>query len=291
MTNEGMISLLKSDIMTINHCLADVTKNYVKIGQILSETKKREIIEKTNYKGYKNISEFALSEFGFEKSKTYNLISVYEKFFLDKNYEQYKCFNYSQLVYMLSMTDEQLKSCIFSMTVREIKEIKLSTRVESETVANTQNVQKNNVIEGIFPDKKIDEEPEQKQNTIIVTELPKLESVENKTITIEVKSEQNNDFVTNNEDTELIVLKKAYEDLHSQYFDVKNQLLNSQNKVRELLKNIDACNDVLDYVHSALYNINNPIQNDDIDNLCSALYDFIKHNKLPEKLNFYKNVI
>lgn len=297
MTNEGMLSLLTSDIMKINHCLKNITDNYTIIGQLLSETKRRETIEKTNYKGYKNIAEFALAEFGFEKSKTYNLITVYEKFFRNKQDNPYKNYQFSNLVLMLSMTDEQINKCDSTMTNKQIKEIKcnFSMRMESETVASTQNVLKNNVIEGVFPDKKDSEEPEQKQNTIIVTELPKPEKMENKTITIEVKSEQNNDFVTLS-DIEKIRL------LSEEITDLKVSIMFKDSEIRKLQDNMqiqctmskkqsEKDSDMINFIYDELYNINNPIQNDKIEMLLNQIHNYTKNNALPQKINFMQNVI
>lgn len=299
MTNEGMLSLLTSDIMKINACLKNVTDNYVTIGQILSETKRRETIEKTHFKGYKNIAEFALDEFGFERTTTYNLIAVYEKFFRNQKENLYKNFKYTHLVYMLTMTEEQLQKCNFQMTVREIKEIKLSldkssNRLDAETVANTENKLINNVIEGVFPDKKFDEEPEQKQNTIIITELPKPERVENKTITIEVKSEQNNDFVTSLEQLPEDFFKQKYIDLQDKNLKYEVQIHNLEKKVNDLESELEKKSDflkehfsVLNYVYEQLSILN--IKS--TEKLKEELYDFIKFKKLPSKLDFYKNVI
>lgn len=298
MTNEGMLSLLKQDIMTINACLKHVTDNYVKIGQILSETKRRETIEKTHYKGYKNIAEFALDEFGFEKTTTYNLIAVYEKFFRNNNDEQYKYFKYTHLVYMLTMTDEQLQKCDFQMTVREIKEIKLSlnnfsNRLESETVANTQNVLKNNIIDGVFPDKIEEEKTEEKVNTIIISELPQAEKKENKTITIEVKSE-NNDFVTSLEQLPEDFFKQKYIDLQDKNLKYEVQIHNLEKKVNDLESELEKKSDflkehfsVLNYVYEQLSILN--IKS--TEKLKEELYLFNAEGKLPSKINFMQNVI
>lgn len=292
MTNEGMLSLLTSDIFQINACLKNITDNYVIIGKILSETKRRETIEKTNFKGYKNIAEFALAEFGFEKTKTYNLISVYEKFFMNNKNPEYKNFKFTHLRYMLNMTDEQLQKCNFQMTVKEIKEIivnknDFSARAESEDIANTQNMLKNNVIEGVFPDKKVDEEPEQKQNTIIVTELPKPERMENKTITIEVKSEQNNDFVTSSE----IDYRELYLMESAKNVDLNMNILDEKNKTKKVQQQLDNCKSMLNYIYDSLYFIHEDTQNENIHQLSIETNNFIFKSLLPEKIHFMKNVI
>ncbi len=54
---------------------------------------------------------------------------------------------------------------------------------------------------------------------------------------------------------------------------------------------ISTYKEILDYFHSELYNINNPIQNDKIDKLCCEVYDFIHNNKMPKKVQFMKEVI
>jgi len=313
MTNESLLAILKDDIVKINSCLTNVSVNYYKIGEILYYTQKRQSIETTNYKGYKNISEFALSEFGFEKTKTYNLIAVYEKFFLNNHNSEYKHYKFTNLVLMLNMTEEQFKLCDFQMTTRQIKEIKAnlyknSVRTESESIENTENTKNNNVISGVFPEKK-------EEKTIIVSEMPKMQIQEIKTIITEAAiMKQNDDFVTNDNikmvklndefscyfdyeyhyNLQLSLnkkLEKKLSDSEYQYNLQSNINKQLEKQIKDLKQYIVDDLAVLNYFHEELYNINNPIQNENIDSLCSKIYDYLKSNKMPDKVRFMKEVV
>ncbi len=295
MTNE----LLQAYTERIKRYNCDIKNFYIDIAMNLFEIQESNFLDGTEYK---SIKDYALSEFGYESSWTYELINIYKKFFFEERKKKqgiltYGKYSITQLKYMLNMSDEQIGQCNPNMTVKQIKELKIkkSTRVDSVDIENTQNVLKNNVIEGVFPDKKVDEEPEQKQNTIIVTELPKPERMENKTITIEVKSEQNNDFVTLS-DIEKIRL------LSEEITDLKVSIMFKDSEIRKLQDNMqiqctmskkqsEKDSDMINFIYDELYNINNPIQNDKIEMLLNQIHNYTKNNALPQKINFMQNVI
>ncbi|KAF5033326.1 hypothetical protein DSECCO2_607910 [anaerobic digester metagenome] len=295
MTNE----LLQGYTDRIKKYEIDNKNNFIMIGMNLAEIQNMNLLANSQYK---NIKEYAKDEFGYESTTTYNLINVYVKFFQDeylvkKRTFTYAEFTYTQLTVMLNMNDEQLILCKSNMTVKQIKELrfKKSNRLDSETLENTELSKNDNVITGVFPDKKDSDETEQKQNTIIVTELPKPERVENKTITIEVKSEQNNDFVTLS-DIEKIRL------LSEEITDLKVSIMFKDSEIRKLQDNMhiqctmskkqsEKDTDMINFIYDELYNINNPIQNDKIEMLLNQIHNYTKNNALPQKINFMQNVI
>lgn len=293
MNNETIIKELKQEIFKINACLTGISKNYYTIAAKLYNIKSKFYIEQTQYKGYKNISDLAENEFGFDKTKTYNLIAIHEKFFLNRPNSPYDIYKISQLIEMLSMSDEQISKCNPDMKVMELREFKndFSRIREKESIENTELLEKNNVIEGVFPDKK-DEPEEQKTTTIIVTELPKPEPKENKTITIDVKTEneQNNSFVQ----------KDLYQDLYEKEHDKNVQLqlenVGLKNRVRLLEEKSKDKEMIINYLDNNLKSFYSKFKDTDFDvkpikKLIDEITNFIVGSKLPEKLNFFKNVV
>lgn len=291
-------SKILESIIKINRCLTGITKNYFIIAEELYHLKNGEAIENTNYKGYKNISELAESEFGFSKSKTYDLIAIYDKFFINKPVGFFNNYKYGQLRHMISMTDEQLQICKEEMTVKEIIDIKnnFSTRVEKESIANAELTKNNNVIEGIFPEKKEEKAPEEKVTTIIVTELPKEPVRENKTITVELKKEQNDDYATNDEKIE--TWEALYYDEHDKNVKLQLEIVSYKNKIRLLEeKNKKTEENYFDIRNMYNYCVNKLYDSIDIEKfekvkkLYCEMKSFSNSGKLPEKLHFMKNVI
>ncbi len=270
----------------------DNVKNYISIGMNLSEIQEMNMLEGSEYI---NIKQYALDEFGFESSKTYNLINVYNKFFKPDNYgsvsKKYFDYTFSQLVYMLSMTDEQLHLCNASMTVKQIKEVKIkkSTRVDSESIENAENLKNQipgqNVISGIFPGK-IENEVEEKQETIIVSSLPQEEKKPETKIIVEVKqTEQNDSFVP---------IESKEEFYKNHYYEALNEIKALKETNLGLIKNnkflahsLDEKYNVIQYIYNEFKSLNLK----STEKLLNEINSFLVDNKLPEKLNFIENVI
>ncbi len=108
--------------------IVNIAGSFLYIGFLLWECQTQKIYLE---RGYKNIYEYALSELGFKKSSTYNFINVCLRFSeysgaspsyrLSLTYSKY---SYSQLVELLSLTDEKISSVTPDMTVKEIKQMK-----------------------------------------------------------------------------------------------------------------------------------------------------------------------
>lgn len=325
MSNENeIIDFINADIKVIKQYDRDIKNTYIYIARRLHELKESNYIEQINFKGYKNIYDFALSEFGYEASKVRYLIAIYLRFFNDfetvtgdyvsvvgvkQNFQFYKYnkFSISQLRYMCEMDEEQLKKCKPEMTVKEIIEIKLNfgTRVPGNSVETQGNIQNEsnekpvqNIISGIFPEKS-EVQPEEKVTTIIVSELPKEERKENKTITIDLKTEQNGSFGTNiiDENQEDYYKKKyhealeANEKLKNEYKNLENIISNEQVKNKNLREDLHLVNQVIKYFDEEFYKVVSVFYNEKLQILYKEFSDFYKVRKLPEKVNFFKNVI
>lgn len=266
-------------------------KNYVYIGMNLSEIQSMNMLQDTQYK---NIKEYALDQFGYESTKTYDLINVYNKFFKAEQpgsmNKKYFDFTFSQLTLMLSMNEEQISLCQSNMTFREIKDLKYkkSVRTDSQTIDNTELLKNNNIINGIFSDKE-----EEKTTTLIVTELPQEQPKENKSVTIEVKTdhlenEQNNYFVP------IESKEQFYKNSYLKSLEENDRLQNlvkSDNKEKSILREkILTYEELINYINLKLCDLKTS-GNLEIIKLYDEVLQFKLNKRLPDKVNFFKNVI
>ena len=151
--------LVEADIKAIKRYDVDINKTYAFIARRLYELKESEYFRNANYKGYKDIYDLALNEFGYQREKVRYLIEIYLKFFYEKFDNYYKNFSISQLKYMARMSEDKLEKCNPDMTIREIKSILIenTTCVGHESIENSTSenaVSQEKVINGIFPDEK-----------------------------------------------------------------------------------------------------------------------------------------
>ena len=290
--------LVEADIKAIKRYDVDINKTYAFIARRLYELKESEYFKNANYKGYKDIYDLALNEFGYESRKVRYLIEIYLKFFYENFDNYYKNFSISQLRYMAGMSQDKLKKCNPDMTVKEIKLILIEncTRVPAESIENLTSenaVSQEKVINGIFPDEK----EEEKTITTIVTELPQEQRKENKTIVVDVKNEESEEIEDN--------LKKESE---SEYYKKKwleeveknnefNSILDWKHDQYTKLENlIEDYNLILKFISAEM----EPIYSDyckfnldlnHVDYLIKSINDFIKDKKFPKKLYFMEKVI
>lgn len=308
MANGNLIEFINADIEAIKKYNNDIANAYVFIARRLYELKESGYIETTNYKEYKNIYDLSLHEFGYEKAKTNYLILIYVRFFKDfmLNHvkSKYQEYSVTQLRYMLDMTEEQINQCNSDMSVRAIKEIKLklSTRVDNETIENTDNLKNNNVVTGIFPDKKQEEKEEEKQKTIIVSELPKTSPPiqEEKTVTTitETITTQNLDFETNPINNYVAEINDKLTNNYKSEISRLNDLSNTyQQQFKQYYDKYQDCKNLLHYTYKELFDIcksisnDKPINNDKLHKLLIDINNFTEKDFLPDKLKFMREVI
>lgn len=276
------VELLQGYTERIKRYEKDIQHNYIQIAMNLYEIQEFELIKDTEYK---NIYDYALIEFGFEKSKTNELINIYKKFFFEerkakKGILTYGEYSITQLKYMLNMSEEQLKQCDHKLSVRAIKLIRInsSTRVNNEDIANTEKLENKTVITGVFPGKK----EEEKQSTLIVSQLPTPDAAvtETRTIVTETITTQNNDFVPNQYET----YKEKYE------LNCKESLkLNIE--IQELKHEIETYKEIINYISESLINCKSFVTDNHIVNLNHEISIFLKNGNLPKKVQFMQNVI
>ena len=128
----------------IKLAMYEVAKSFVYIGFLLWEVQEYRYYVTT---GYKDVYDYAQQELGFKRTSTKNFINV-ATVFGNKYYKsevashaflptmqlkpEYKDFNYSQLVEMLSMSDKKRSQVTPNMTVRQIRELKKEPEFELE---------------------------------------------------------------------------------------------------------------------------------------------------------------
>lgn len=105
--------------------MKSIVENFIYIGDQLRSIKDRKIFKLL---GYKNFVEYVKVEFGIGKNQAYNFIKISEKF----NTDEYKEFGYSNLIEMLSLPKEELKKVTKDTTVKDIRSLKKSEKVEKE---------------------------------------------------------------------------------------------------------------------------------------------------------------
>lgn len=277
------------------------TQNYIYIGMNLSEIQSMNLLEGTNYK---NIKDYALDEFGYESTKTYDLISVYKKFF-EADYKAkrkftFSSYSFSQLVKMLPMSDDEIKQCNCDMSYRDIRDIRLkkSVRTDSTTLGNTElskiEIPGQNIISGVFPDKSDSEIEEKKQETIIVTALPDLHESKitvkpEPKIIVEVKQQPEPvyDFTVNDLDFTIQKYEITIESLKTERDKLYNENLKLKIDYENISNSSNEKSEIIKYFSERLQflNINKAKE------LVSEINLYISENKLPEKLAFMKNVI
>lgn len=135
--NHGLTDECQKLTNKIRGALYDIAHSFVYIGFLLAECESCETYKEW---GYSSIHEYAFDQFGFKKSSTYNFINVCKAFSSNSSTDKkcslpfsmnmkdnYKDFNYSQLVEMLSMNDKQRSQVTPDMTVKQIREVKRSS--------------------------------------------------------------------------------------------------------------------------------------------------------------------
>lgn len=118
---QGGISLAEAESGIIRSAAGSM----IEIGYYLKQIRDRSLYEE---KGYRNIWEYAESEFGFHKSTTSRYMARNDRFSKNGNSpeldEQYQGYSKSQLQEMLTMDDNQIEQVTPDMTLREIRQIK-----------------------------------------------------------------------------------------------------------------------------------------------------------------------
>lgn len=292
--------ILKAYTKEIKELEAANTNNYKLIGYRLYDIKYNNYLYGSKYD---NITEYALQEFGYEKSQTYNLINVYVKFFngelLMDPENKYNKYSITQLVNMLDMSEEKLDKCNPEMTVSNIKMIKItnfSIRMENESTENEQkmeNKKNEDVINNIIPYKN-EERTEEKTITTIITELPKEQQKENKIIVVDVKTEQNDDYAINQDialEAQQDYYKKKYHEALEEIQVLQENIANEIEKAQLYKNKYKELQDIFKYFYDEMFKVVAVVHNEKFQNFAMEFSEFVNNNKLPKKVHFMKHVI
>lgn len=86
---------------------------------------------------YYDFFDFAKEQFGGKKSTIYNYIAIYDRFTADgKAKDEYKDYTYTQLVSMLSLTEEELPEIKPSWSVSRIKEYAKTCKSKQDSIVS-----------------------------------------------------------------------------------------------------------------------------------------------------------
>ena len=136
--NEVRIKELSNHIDDIKRSMNKVAVGMVEIGYHLQQIRDKGLEQE---KGYVDIWTLASEEFGFTKSVTSRMISIFEtygeeSYGLPKLKEQYSAFNKGQLIEMLNIREEIREEIPTSATVRDIRDTKAALKEEESQKSN-----------------------------------------------------------------------------------------------------------------------------------------------------------
>ena len=131
----------------IDSDITKVQKSYLDIAFKLHQIYNSKLYE---IDGFKNIYDLAKTKYGLARGTCSDYINIIEKFGYFENgvcmslLPEFKDFSFSQLIPMLSMTEEQRKLISVNMTVREIKEMKRQFEDSNTLIAEQEELQAEN---------------------------------------------------------------------------------------------------------------------------------------------------
>lgn len=139
--------ILQEISTAIRNNITDAAHSFVSTGYYLKQVRDKQLFLEL---GYRDIWEYASTEFGISKSNASRFMSINDKFSVDGNsttlLEQYNNFSYSKLQEMLTLDEEQLTTITDDMTVKEIRNIKSKENEECKENINN-SVDEDNEID------------------------------------------------------------------------------------------------------------------------------------------------
>jgi len=113
----------------ISHGIKDIFQTYLDIGSTLIRIQEENLLSITEYS---SILEYASDQFDLSNTTTSNIMNI-SKRFADENHRlkpEYRDFQFSKLVEMISIPEKELKLIEPHMTVKEIRLIKKATTLD-----------------------------------------------------------------------------------------------------------------------------------------------------------------
>jgi hypothetical protein len=115
----------------IRMAIEDIFEKYIYIGDLLYQAKTEKLYLANEYK---NIYEYAKSEFELSKTTTKNLIAIRIKF-CDENgniLDKYEHFSFSNLIELLPVEEKDIDSFVPTMTVKQMRSKKLELKINQQ---------------------------------------------------------------------------------------------------------------------------------------------------------------
>lgn len=124
---------MRDDLLNCHHRISyrisDIFNNYLQIASELIEIQDGNLLSITEYT---SILDYAADQFELSSTTTSNIINIYKRF-TDENGRiktEYKNYQFSKLVEMISLPEEQLQLIEPNMTVKEIRLVKKAANLE-----------------------------------------------------------------------------------------------------------------------------------------------------------------
>lgn len=140
---ESICDFIKTNIKT-------AARSFIAIGYSLKQIRNEELYKQA---GYSTVWDFAKGELGISRSSAARYMAVNDRFSEGGNSlelsGEYRDYNQSQLIEMVTMTGEQLESVSPNMTVRELREIKRPSLPENYQVEGQIDMDK--FLEEVMP--------------------------------------------------------------------------------------------------------------------------------------------
>lgn len=131
----NIVNIYENSKKEINKYITSIFNNYLKIGKLLNDVKESNAFVCADYE---NIYDFAKNEFDLSSTTVKNLIAIFKRFCKCDQYgnvtllDDFKDFNYSQLVELVSVDNSQIELFKPEMSVKTIRVNKLKIKLEND---------------------------------------------------------------------------------------------------------------------------------------------------------------
>lgn len=119
----------------VKSCINSLQNNFIRLGYLFDLIVKNKYYEQL---GFNNFEEYIKEEYSFSRNTANKLIAIYRKFGkeVNNNYrtieikDEYKDYNMSQLVELISVSEDEIKMFEPKMTVKEMRENKTAIKAK-----------------------------------------------------------------------------------------------------------------------------------------------------------------
>lgn len=119
----------------VKYCIESVQDNFMRLGYLFDIIVKNKYYEQL---GFNNFEEYIKEEYSFSRTTANKLIAIYRKFGKEINddyrrievKDEYKDYNMSQLVELISVSEDEIKTFEPQMTIKEMRENKTALKAQ-----------------------------------------------------------------------------------------------------------------------------------------------------------------